>query len=92
MDADEIKLIVESVIDTKLGHLKVPSEDHFAGHQKLERIDHSDVDFLIAARKLVQAIKDTFWKTLIKAVVVFFLSLVSGGIYFYFKFKGHIPH
>ena len=37
------------------------------------------------------ALKDTFWKTLIRGIAIFILSVVTGGLYFYIKYRGHVP-
>lgn len=87
-----LKEVVKEVFDEEIQPLYRERQKHHDEHQKVDRIGHDDIDFLIAARKLVEALKDTFWKTLIRGVVVLVLSIITGGIYFYIKYRGHVPH
>ncbi len=90
--AENIKEAVEQAIENKFGHLLVPRQQHFEDHQKAQRLEHGDIDFIIESRKLVESIKDSFWKTLVKVLVVASLSVITGGIYAYFKYYNHKPH
>ncbi len=87
-----IKEAVEEAIDNKFGHLLVPRQQHFEDHQKTNRLGHDDIDFVIESRKLVETIKDAFWKTLVKVLVVASLSVLTGGIWAYFKYHNKTPH
>ncbi len=87
-----LKEVVKEIFNEEVKPLYVERQKHHDEHQKVERMEHSDIDFLIAARKFVEALKDTFWKTLIRGVVVLALSIVTGGIYFYIKYRGNVPH
>ncbi len=84
METKQLTDVIEKAIERKLGN-----KEHLESHQKCQRIGHEDVDFLIAAREFVEAIKDTFWKTLIRCLVILSLSIITGGIYAYFKYKHH---
>jgi|TARA_R100000656_G_scaffold33144_1_gene28489 hypothetical protein len=87
MEAKEIKKIVEDAVEGKIKDLYINCEHHHADHQKVNKLKYDDIDFLIAAREFVEALKDTFWKTLVRALVVVSLSVVTGGIYAYFRYK-----
>ena len=86
-----LKEVVKEIFEEEVKPLYVDRQKHHDEHQKVVRISHSDIDFLVAARKFVEALKDTFWKTLIRGIAIFILSVVTGGIYFYIKYRGHIP-
>lgn len=91
MDKEAISDAVEAAIEKKLGSFCAKTTA-LEDHQKVARISHPDIDFLIESRKFVEALKDTFWKTIIRASVIIFVSIITAGIYAYFKYgKGHVP-
>lgn len=88
MESKDITEAIERGIENKLGDFFVQRQQHYDDHIKTQRLGHDDIDFLIASREFVTSIKDAFWKTAIKIAVVAFFGMVTGGVYFYFKYHG----
>lgn len=89
MEAEDITKAVEDGIKNQISALRIKDQKHYDDHQKVERLGHDDIDFIIASREFVKSIKDAFWKTLVRALVVVSLSVITGGVYAWFKYKGH---
>jgi hypothetical protein len=88
MDKSDITEAIEQAMENKMGAFFVEREQHYKDHTMIQRVGHDDIDFLIETRVLIATLKDAFLKTLIKFIVVASLSILTGGVYAYFKYHG----
>ena len=91
MNKELIKEAIKETFEAEIKPFYVERQQHYDDHQKLQRLDHVDIDFLVNARKFVEAIRDTFWKTIFRAIILFFFSVLTGGLIFWYKYQDKIP-
>lgn len=84
----EIKQLLKEVLDEKLAPLYIDKQQHYADHLKIQKMEDSDITFIAELRKFIISLKDTFWKTFIRVIVIASLSLITGGLFAYFKYHG----
>jgi|TARA_Y100000034_G_scaffold133661_1_gene199780 hypothetical protein len=90
-DRESLKKALREVIVEEIAHLRIKESQHFRDHEKVQKIEYADITFVMEMRKFVETVKDSFWRTLIRALVGFGLVVFTGGIWAYFKYKGHLP-
>ena len=73
-DIEELKKVVREAIHEELGTYKVDKEQHYQDHL-----------FLRDLREWYNDIKSSFWKSLVGALVMAFLSLLLLGFIFWGK-------
>ncbi len=83
---EEMSEILKKVLDQKLAPLHIDKQQHYADHLKIKDLEPTDIIFLKESRQLVVSIKDSFWKTFIRVIVITGLGLMTCGIYTYFKY------
>ncbi|MBT6225461.1 MAG: hypothetical protein HOI47_02265 [Candidatus Scalindua sp.] len=91
MNKELIKEAIKETFEAEIKPFYVERQQHYDDYQKSQRLDHVDIDFLVNARKFVEAIRDTFWKTIFRAIILFFFSVLTGGLIFWYKYHDKIP-
>jgi len=88
----DTKQLLRDVLDEKLAPLHVDKQRHYADHLKMKDLEMGDIVFIKESRKFVVSLKDSFWKTLVRVIVVTGLCVITGGIYAYVRYHGKSPH
>jgi hypothetical protein len=86
IDKESMKLAIKEVFDEEIKPFYIDREQHFKDHEKTQSIDYKDIAFITEARKFVEALKDTFWKTFVRTIFVFLFTACTGGFFLWLKY------
>ena len=90
-DKELYKQAIKEAFDEEIKPLYVEREKHYRDHLKMEKLEYKDILFLKEWRELIESIKSTATKTIVKAVVVAIigLALIGAGVWAKIKYFSH---
>lgn len=91
MEKDLIKSAIKEAFDEEIKPFYIEREQHWSDHQKTQKLNDNHISFIINSTKFLEALRDTFWRTIFKAIFVLIISCLTAGLIFWYKYHDKVP-